>query len=168
MNLLLRGAWASVMATSSMTMAMFKTHKELPEKEKSPLPPAILTDQIQRKTGLFPNVSSEVKEQATLFSHFGYGALGGVAYAAISERAPETSPILKGALFGLGVWAASYYGLIPALDLKPKGEEMTAKRNLMMIASHVVWGVALGFTEQELRNRDRQLLDGRSRRDRLL
>ncbi|WP_413585093.1 DUF6789 family protein [Bdellovibrio sp. HCB274] len=164
MNLFLRGAWASVMATGSMTMMMFKSHKELPSSEKSPLPPAILTDDIQKKTGLFPNANSEIKEQATMLSHFGYGALGGITYAALSEKLPNTSPLLKGTLFGLGVWAASYYGVIPALNLTPKGREMTPNRKLMMAAAHVVWGASLGFAENELRKHDQELLNGRVNR----
>lgn len=165
MNSLMRGAWSGVMATSSMTVALFKTHKELPAKEKSPLPPAILTDTIQRKLGVFPNVRSEAKEQATLFSHFGYGALGGIAYALIADKVPIKSPMAKGTLFGLSVWAASYYGLIPALKLRPKGEHMSTKRNLMMIAAHVIWGASLAYSEKELRERSAPLLDGKRNRE---
>ncbi|MFS4457910.1 DUF6789 family protein [Bdellovibrio sp. HCB2-146] len=167
MNSLLRGAWSGVMATSTMTMAMFKSHKELPREEQSPLPPAILTDEVQRKTGVFPDASSEVKEQATLFSHFGYGALGGITYALLAKKIPTDSPLLKGTLFGLAVWAGSYYGLIPSLKLKPTAPEMTAKRNLMMIAAHIVWGTSLAFAEQELRKRSAPLLDGKKNPQRL-
>lgn len=164
MNSILRGAWSGVMATSSMTMALFKSHKELPAEEKSPLPPAILTDDIQRKLDIFPNASSDIKEQATLFSHFGYGVLGGIAYALIAEKLPTNSAMAKGTLFGLSVWAASYYGLIPSLNLHPKGTQMTDKRNLMMIGAHVVWGASLAFTEKELRERSARLLDGKKNR----
>lgn len=164
MNSILRGAWSGVMATSSMTMALFKGHKELPRREQSPLPPAILTDDIQRRLGVFPNARSEIKEQATLFSHFGYGALGGVAYALLADKVPVKSPVVKGTLFGLSVWAISYYGLIPALNLRPKGEHMTSKRNLMMIAAHVVWGTSLAYAEKELHERDAKLLDGKRNR----
>lgn len=162
MNSFLRGAWSGIIATSTMTMAMFKTHKELPRSEQGPLPPAVLTDDVQRKTGILPNASSRVKEQATLFSHFGYGALGGIAYALIASRLPSHSPLLKGTAFGLAVWAGSYFGLIPTLDLKPSAPQMTAKRNLMMVAAHIVWGTSLAFTEQELRQRSAALLDAQS------
>lgn len=168
MNSILRGAWSGVMATSTMTMAMFKSHKELPREEQSPLPPAILTDDIQEKTGILPNANSEIKEQATLFSHFGYGALGGIAYALLAKRLPTESPLLKGTLFGLAVWAGSYYGLIPSLKLKPTAPEMTPKRNLMMIAAHIVWGASLAFAEQEMRERGQTLLDGKKNPQRLL
>lgn len=164
MNSILRGAWSGVMATSSMTLSLFRTHKALPWKEKSPLPPAIITDALQRKIGLFPNAKADVKEQATMVSHFGYGVVGGIAYAVIADKLPIHSPLLKGSLFGLSIWAASYYGLIPALDLKSEGEDMTSKRNLMMIAAHVVWGAALGYSEHELHDRSARLLDRKRNR----
>ncbi|KYG63792.1 hypothetical protein AZI86_13290 [Bdellovibrio bacteriovorus] len=161
MNLLLRGAWASVMATSSMTMAMFKMHQGLDSEEQSPLPPALLTDDIQRKIGLAPNAAAEIKEELTMFSHYGYGALGGMTYSALTQKS-EMHPLLKGSLFGLGVWGVSYFGLIPGLNLNPSGTKMTPSRNAMMLLAHLAWGASLGFAENELKKRGKTLLDGKS------
>lgn len=167
MNLLFRGVWSSVMATSSMTMAMFEAHKHLPEDEKSPLPPAVLTQDVQEKTSLDFNTSPELQEELTMISHYGYGALGGIVYAALAAKS-KTHPVIKGSLFGLSVWAGSYFGLIPGLNLTPSAAQMTKKRNLMMALAHIAWGASLGFAEQELRQKGQKLLDGKSGQQKFL
>lgn len=167
MNVFFRGAWASIMATSSMTMTMFQIHKLLPQSQRSPLPPSILTEEVLEKINLDQNYSSELQEELTMFSHFGYGVLGGVTYAALCSES-KMNPLAKGTIFGLAVFAGSYYGLIPGLNLRPTGKQMTAERNAMMLGAHVIWGGALGYAEKELRRRGEALLDGRKNRERLL
>jgi hypothetical protein len=49
---------------------------------------------------------------------------------------------LVGLTFGLGVWAVSYLGLMPALGLHESATEHLRRRNLLMIAAHAVWGTA--------------------------
>lgn len=160
MNTIFRGAWSSIMATSTMTMVMFEAHKLLPKAQKKPLPPAILTNDVLKEMNLQPNVSSEVQDELTMLSHYGYGMAGGVLYAALASHS-SLSPLKKGLLFGLGVYAGSYYGLIPGLHLRPKGKEMSRERQWMMIAAHVVWGTSLAFAEKELKRKSHTLLDGR-------
>lgn len=163
MNFILRGIWASTMATSSMTLAMFQFFAKLPKARKSPLPPAQITRSIEKKMGLERAPSSELQKQLTLLAHYGYGAAAGVLYAAISPKVPG-SLIAKGSLFGLTVWGASYLGIIPKLNLHPSAPRMNTQRNVMMIASHVVWGVALAYAEDKLRKNSSALLDARSDR----
>jgi uncharacterized membrane protein YagU involved in acid resistance len=147
-------------------MAMFKTHKELPPDEQAALPPALLTRDVQNKTGLMTDTSSEIQQELTMLSHYGYGALGGIIYAALASKS-SAHPIIKGSAFGLGVWGASYYGLIPGLDLNPSGKTLSNKRNLMMIAAHIAWGASLGFAEHELRTLGNTLLNGKNGTDNL-
>jgi len=52
--------------------------------------------------------------------------------------------VAKGVGFGLLVWAGSYLGLLPAVGLHRPATRESARRNGMMIASHVVWGAVLG------------------------
>jgi uncharacterized membrane protein YagU involved in acid resistance len=159
MNALFRGFWASTMATSSMTLALFEAFKKLPIEEKQPLPPAQLTESLVRKAGFTKNWSSEMQAEATMLSHYGYGAAAGIAYALLADKVPGNS-LIKGGLFGLGVWAASYYGIIPSLKLSPSAEEMGKERNAMMALTHVVWGASLGFAEHSLRKKGFKMLDG--------
>ncbi|KYG62910.1 hypothetical protein AZI87_16725 [Bdellovibrio bacteriovorus] len=160
MNTLLRGLWAGVMATSSMTISLFQAFKSLPFLQKAPLPPALLSREIGEKTGLAKNLTSQQQQMFTMVSHFGYGAAAGAVYAILASKLPG-NPVIKGSLFGVGVWLASYYGLIPSMGLSTSAPNMTKKRNFMMFASHIVWGISLGYAEQELRRRGSTMLDGR-------
>jgi uncharacterized membrane protein YagU involved in acid resistance len=164
MNSIFRGFWASTMATSSMTLALFESFKKLPDSEKQPLPPAQLTENVVRKTGFTKNWSSEMQAEATMISHYGYGAAAGIAYALLADKVPGNS-LIKGGLFGLGVWAASYYGIIPSLKLSPSGDDMSKERNTMMALTHVVWGASLGFAENSLRKKGFSMLDGQRKNE---
>ncbi len=39
---------------------------------------------------------------------------------------------------------ASYLGQLPAANILPPATEDAARRNALMIAAHIVWGVTLG------------------------
>lgn len=160
MNSALRGLWSGLIATSTMTTALFKFHHDLPEAQKSPLPPAKLTQSILKLTPASHALSTEAQMEATLTSHFAFGAATGILYAFLAPKFRGT-PIVKGAAFGLSVWTASYLGWIPAFGLKPQAAKMTAPRNLMMVLAHIVWGATLGYNENQMRHHGSSLLDGR-------
>ena len=86
---------------------------------------------------------------ATLVSHFGYGAAMGVLYGALRSKISLPSPV-KGVLFGLVVWAASYLGLLPLIGMLESGQREPGRRNLMMIAAHVIWGSTMGVVAEIL------------------
>jgi len=48
--------------------------------------------------------------------------------------------------FGLGVWAASYVGWIPALGLLPPPGKDNPRRAWTILTAHVVYGAILGAT----------------------
>lgn len=161
MNVLFRGFWSSTMATSSMTLAMFQFFSKFSGVRKTTLPPAEITQSVEEKAGLKKVISDELHQELSLVSHFGYGAGCGIAYALISKQLPG-SVLSKGAFFGLTVWSASYFGIIPGLNLTPSAPKMNFERNLMMVTSHIVWGVALAYAEDMLR-RDSSRLFGQER-----
>ncbi|MDB5294329.1 MAG: hypothetical protein JWO31_312, partial [Phycisphaerales bacterium] len=82
-------------------------------------------------------------------AHFAFGAAAGAAYAATAGRLPGP-PAVKGSAFGVGVWAASYLGWLPAVGLLPPATEESARRNLIMIGAHVVWGAAAGVLHDRI------------------
>jgi uncharacterized membrane protein YagU involved in acid resistance len=53
-------------------------------------------------------------------------------------------------VFGVVVWVASYFGLLPLLGLVESGPKEPPQRNLMMLAAHLVWGSAMGATADVL------------------
>ena len=95
---------------------------------------------------------------ATLFSHFGYGALFGAAYALMEKRVPLRSGV-KGVLAGILLWAGSYLGWLPALRLLKPATRHPWRRNALMILAHIVWGLTLGETTRKLESDTPQYLD---------
>ncbi len=78
-----------------------------------------------------------------LTAHFAYGAGAGAVYGPVSRVVP-LPPVIKGAVYGLLVWAASYMGWLPVMDMPEAATDETAKRNAMMIVAHLVFGSVLG------------------------
>lgn len=145
MNKLLVGALAGFAATVPMTIVMLSLHRALPPQERDPLPPEDITQNAAQATNAEELVDEPEKHlAATLTNHFGFGALAGALYAPTASRiaAPD---LAKGVVWGLLVWAASYLGWLPATGLYPSATEQPPHRNALMIASHIVWGAALGL-----------------------
>ena len=140
------GAIAGVAATVAMTLAAAAMHRHLPESQRYPLPPRELTEQaLARGGGHRPGLVA-----ATLASHFGFGAAVGGLYGFLRlGRTPAAA--CSGILYGLGVWTVSYLGWIPASRLLRPATGHPARRNALMIAAHVVWGITLGVVDQRLR-----------------
>lgn len=145
------GFIAGVVATGPMTVAMILWHRRLPPSERYPLPPREITMKLAREAGISDKMSSEVRSAATLLGHFGYGGAAGAIYGAISHEIPAP-PIYKGIGFGLLLWAGSYLGLLPGTGILKIATAHPARRNLLMIAAHVVWGAATGMVTELLKD----------------
>jgi len=142
----LLGALSGLAATAPMTGAMKLGHRRLAWRERYALPPRQITMRVARTVGVQKHLDQEQRTGATLAAHYGYGATMGAVYGATLGTAAEDSPastIGKGAAFGMGVWAGSYLGLLPALGLHESATEHPWRRNLLMIGAHVVWGMSL-------------------------
>jgi uncharacterized membrane protein YagU involved in acid resistance len=128
---ILFGALAGLTATTAMTAAMRLFHGALPEKERYPLPPRELIEQMN----IVEDAGS--RAAATVAAHYAFGATAGIVYALMSRR------MLAGPGYGVAVWAASYLGWIPSARLLDPASLHPARRNLLMIAAHLIWGAAL-------------------------
>lgn len=144
MNSLILGAIAGFAATIPMTIAMKIMHKELPNQERYPLPPRLIIEEIAEETETDDDLDEEEKYNLTMFSHFSYGATTGAIYNFGLEQMNIKSTALTGTVYGLFIWTASYLGLLPALGILTPATEHPMRRNALMIAAHVVWGVSLG------------------------
>jgi putative membrane protein len=150
---ILNGALAGFIGTVPMTIFMLLTQRFLPKGQHYDLPPELITKDIARKLHVRWHMSKGLVLLATLAAHFGYGATMGAIYAPIEESIPSSVEkrlplpgLLQGILFGVLVWAGSYFALLPLLGISESGEREPAQRNLMMLAAHVVWGSTLGIT----------------------
>jgi len=142
-----------------MTLAMEAMHRLLPQHERHPLPPRLITDQVAEKAGVKEQMDEEDRFWVSLASHFGYGTAAGAVYAPLSRAIP-LPPALGGMAFGLGVWAGSYLGLLPALNILRPATEHPPRRTALMISAHLVWGAALGVLVDRMQDGDEG--DGRS------
>ena len=149
---LLAGAAAGLVATLPMTAAMVAMHGELPARERQPLPPRRITMRAAGKAGVREHLDEPQRTAATLVAHFGYGTAVGSMLGALAPRGAAKAAA-AGATFGLVVWAVSYLGLMPAMGLYPSATRDTARRNLLMIIAHLVWGGTAGVLINALRPR---------------
>jgi len=139
----MRGAAAGLAATGPMSAMMIAAHRRLPRRERYPLPPAQITRNALRKTGIEPSeIGPDTGRRIVWTGHFLYGAAAGSAYGVLA-RHPER--ILSGTAFGLAVWLGSYLGWLPLTGLLTPATRAPARRNALMIAAHVVWGACLAF-----------------------
>jgi len=142
MNKFLAGTLAGLASTAPMSVAMEILHF-WPRPERQPLPPRQITMELAEKAGVKKQMNEGERDIATIGAHFGFGASAGALYAPLASRVPG-HPALKGMLFGLLVWTVSYLGWIPAARILKPATQQAARRNVLMIVAHLIWGASLG------------------------
>jgi len=140
MHALLAGGLAGLLATVPMSLVMKGWQFALPPRQRYKLPPQQITAELAERVQL-PHPPQQEKA-ISLINHFAYGCAAGVGYGAVGLLLPPG--LLSGVAFGLAVWGASYLGWLPLLGMRAAAENEPAARNVMMIASHLVWGACLG------------------------
>jgi hypothetical protein len=164
MNHLLAGAIAGFAATVPMTWAMNRMFRRLPEKDRYPLPPRLITERVAESVGIASSITESRMKTASLASHYAYGAVTGVACGPLL-RLVGGSPVAVGIGYGLGVWAVSYLGWIPAAGILRPATVHPRERVALMLAAHVVWGGATGYLTAQLADGRRALEDGEGAED---
>jgi hypothetical protein len=153
MQKLLAGAIAGTIATVPMTAAMKALQQGSPAARRRAIPPREITHELARRAGVALARNGAASDAATSVSHLGYGGAVGALYPAASAWLPGP-PLVRGALFGVGVWAASYLGWLPAAGVLRAATREPAGRNAMMIGAHLVWGVATALLADRLERWD--------------
>jgi hypothetical protein len=146
---LIAGAGAGCAATAPMTAAMELMHRGLPWRERYPLPPSEIVSQLTEAIGLRKYVGRQEHIAITLASHFAYGTAAGALYGPLARIIPLPAA-LKGVIFGLLVWTLSYLGLLPGLGILRPATKHPPRRNALMIAAHILWGLVLGLLTERL------------------
>jgi uncharacterized membrane protein YagU involved in acid resistance len=139
------GGIAGFVGTMAMTSAMRRLHRRLPAKERYPLTPREIVDSGSKQLGV--PLAGEVAKDVTTAAHFAYGAACGAMIAAMNPDPKKRT----GAAAGAAVWLASYMGWIPAVGTLEPATRHPARRNLLMIGVHLVWGAATAAAIRELR-----------------
>jgi uncharacterized membrane protein YagU involved in acid resistance len=149
LNTPISGLISGLIATLPMTFFMNKLFNQLPWYEKSPLPPRKIRMKLAEDLGVKKHMSETQKYAATMIGHYSYGAGMGALYAPLAKKF-HLDNTRGGILFGLVVWSASYLGFLPAVHLHRKATREPLARNALMIAAHIVWGIALARSFKEL------------------
>jgi hypothetical protein len=89
----------------------------------------------------------------TAAEHVGFGAAAGAVYGLVSHVARPNA--VTGLLAGLGVWAMSYAGWLPAAQLMPAPHKDEPGRQAAVVLAHIAYGVTLGVLTQRWAKRYR-------------
>lgn len=107
------------------------------------LPPRKITRKALQATGAEP--SPKTLDAATVLTHLGFGVATGALFGVLSRRLhPRVPGVVQGAIWGSIVWAASYAGWVPALDIMPPPQKDRPDRPLVMFLGHLIFGGLLG------------------------
>ena len=139
------GGIAGIVGTMAMTAAMRRLHRRLPERERYPLTPREIVDSGSKQLDV--PLKEEAAKDVTTAAHFAYGAACGALLAAMNPDPKKRT----GAAAGVAIWVGSYMGWIPAVRNLEPATEHPPRRNLLMIAVHLVWGSATAAAIRELR-----------------
>ena len=148
MNRMLLGGIAGVIGTYAMTLAKLLLFAGLPRRERYPLPPREITQEVAERLAGQPLHDEQSLMTGTIAAHFGFGAVCGMLFTALNLH--RRRPVLNGAGFGLLVWVASYLGWVPASGILTDASRHPLGRNLLMIAVHAVWGASAGHAAATL------------------
>lgn len=137
---LLLGARAGLVATALMSLLMLAGKAA---GLTGRLPPAKITDEATRELPGQPD--RDDRDAIAAVIHFGFGSVAGALFGlgAAGLRRTWLSTAL-GMAYGTAVYAVSYLGWIPALNLMPPATEDRPGRTLTMLAAHWVYGATLG------------------------
>jgi hypothetical protein len=130
-------AAAGVASTAAMTAWMLAG--QLVSRHGEQPPKRIVRGIAGRAGAQAPSLAPSTLITAAV-AHAGFGAGAGALYGATVGR----STARRGAAFGMGVWAISYAGWIPALDLLPPPHKDIRGRAWTILTAHGVYGGCLG------------------------
>ncbi|MBW3641330.1 MAG: hypothetical protein KY447_00285 [Actinobacteria bacterium] len=137
----LAGAGAGVIATAVMSVPMLVAGERGDMGEQ---PPKRVVRTVLGLAG-DRDSSEATQDLGAAVAHVAFGAGGGAAFALLHRALHLPLPAtVQGVAFGLGVWASSYKGWIPALGALPDADDDRAGRRRTMIGAHVVYGAVLG------------------------
>lgn len=137
------GAARGTVATVVMSIPMLVA----PDLVMGRRPPKQVTVGMLGKLGLDPGDEGE-RNAASVLAHLGFGASMGSLFSVARARLHPPGPaLLHGVVYGLGIWATSYNGWIPALGLLPDPDRDRPGRQGVMILAHALYGGVLGALE---------------------
>jgi hypothetical protein len=102
----------------------------------------------QRARGLLRKVPRRRRRALEELTHWGYGAIGGVAFGALPDAVRRRA--WAGPLYGLAVWLGFELGLAPLLGLKQARQVRPIER-AALAGDHLLYGLVLSETRRRPR-----------------
>jgi uncharacterized membrane protein YagU involved in acid resistance len=136
---LLRGALAGGLATAPMSGLMMGA-KQLGL--VGGMPPEKITAKFLNKAGI--QRSKTQQDVLATLTHVGFGAAAGAAFGVIAPRR-LIARLPLGMAYGTAIWGVSYMGWVPALGIMPPADRDRRDRQMVLLASHIVYGAALAL-----------------------
>jgi hypothetical protein len=132
------GTWMMSPAQKAATKLQSDRSRQL-EKEGSPgvTATALTARRLAKPFGI--ELDDERAERAGLWVHYFHGAQMGALFGALAHRwrAPT---ILRGLIFGFGLWLFVDEGAVPALGLAPPPQKFPLSTHLKALAAHLAFG----------------------------
>lgn len=150
----IRGALAGLAGTAVMTMMMRKVAPKVIPEDMRPdeFVPKKPVEWAEEQLG-HPNALTESQEmKVALAAHFTYGSGNGALYGLLRSRMSGLPAPLMGAMFGVGLWAVSLEGWMPALGIMEAPTEKSLKKVPMPIMVHVLYGATTALAYEALKN----------------
>lgn len=154
-SILTASALAGLVASIPMGLIMIGLNRVLSTRAE---PPKLITKRLANRFGLGKTVRRGKRwDMTTWAAHLGYGAAAASLYPLLTRVLPIPS-ILRGMVYAMGVWAASYMGWLPAANILPPANRQPARRNVVMILSHLLWGSLIGLLDPRIETAERKIL----------
>lgn len=145
-SLLVRGALAGALATLAMSAVMLVAGR-LGIMGKQP--PERIVEHGADAADV--PVTEGAENVAASAAHVAFGAVAGAIFAPLARSLRAPTVELVAVPWALVVWAASYFGWVPALGILPPPTEDRPGRAWSMLAAHLVFGLALAGAWRVLR-----------------
>ncbi len=110
-----------------------------------PPPRAILR---QKSKGMFRVAPKKQRRMVQELMHWGYGATGGAAFAALPDRIKRRAWF--GPIYGLGLWASFEFVQAPIMGLD-QAKSVRLLERPALIADHLLYGLVLSETRRRPR-----------------
>jgi hypothetical protein len=138
-----RGFAGGLVATLAMSAVMLGAQKT---GLLGHMPPRKITDGLLRAVGIHHKTPEPAKRALAALDHFAFGgasgALFGLGHDVLRARGRRV-PIAAGLAYGTALWAMSYAGWVPVLDIMPAPHEDRPGRPTVMVLAHWVFGGVL-------------------------
>jgi uncharacterized membrane protein YagU involved in acid resistance len=144
---LVAGCLAGLGATIPMTAVMLVLHYLLPQRRKVPLEPLQVSQKLLAAGDVEP-VTQEGANAVAAIAHLSFGATCGMVRPPLRQIVGRRAT--RGPYYGLMIYAASYAGWLPMLGILRPPQRRPWQRNVILLASHLTWGIALDLIEKQL------------------